>query len=162
MTANLRQQFDEVFLQLEKLGVLLVSDSFFPNVYQLIAGDSRRGSWWGDEQAHTIFALNEMLEDHPDVLVMKLISGKVTFVHRELWGQIYSIGVAREEWQLRKLSPGAKLLLRLSTPKESCKQTNSATRRLAQNPARRRRSLSCVYCSMPSRFILSQVHIPKS
>jgi hypothetical protein len=112
MTANLRQQFEKLFLQLEKLGVLLVSDSFFPNVYQLIAGDSRKGSWWGDEQAHTIFAVNEMLEDHPDVMVMKLISGKVTFVHRELWGQIYSIGVAREEWQLEKLSPSAKLLLK--------------------------------------------------
>lgn len=112
MTANLRQHFDKVFLQLEKLGLLLVSDSSFPNVYQLIAGDERKGSWWANEHAHTIFAVNELLEDHPDVLLMKLISGKVTFVHRELWGHVYSIGVAREEWQLKKLSSEAKSLLR--------------------------------------------------
>lgn len=112
MTANFRQHFDKVFLQLEKLGLLLVSDSSFPNVYQLIAGDERKGSWWANEHAHTIFAVNELLEDHPDVLLMKLISGKVTFVHRELWGHVYSIGVAREEWQLKMLSSEAKSLLR--------------------------------------------------
>jgi hypothetical protein len=112
MTANLRQQFDKVFLQLEKLGLLLVSDSSFPNVYQLIAGDERKGSWWANEHAHTIFAVNELLEDHSDVLLMKLISGKVTFVHRELWGHVLSIGVAREEWQLKKLSSEAKSLLK--------------------------------------------------
>lgn len=111
MTTNSRAQFDKCFLQLETLGLLLVSDSFFPNVYQLIAGDDRKGSWWGSDQAHTIFAVNEMLEDDPDVMVMKLISGKVTFVHRELWDKIYSIGIAREEWQLRKLSLAAKELL---------------------------------------------------
>lgn len=111
MTANSRPQFDKCFRQLEKLGLLLVSDSTFPNVYAIIAGEGRKGSWWSNDQAHTIFAVNEMLEDHPDVMLLKLIAGKVTFVHRELWGQIYSIGVAREEWQMKKLSPEAKSLL---------------------------------------------------
>jgi len=111
MTANSRPQFDKCFLQLEKLGLLLVSDSFFPNVYQLIAGEGRKGSWWGSDHAHTIFAVNEMLEDHPDVMVVKLVSRKVTFVHRKLWDKIYSIGVAHEEWQLRKLSSAARLML---------------------------------------------------
>ena len=113
MTANLRQHFDRVFLQLEQLGLLLVSDSSFPNVCQLIAGDKRKGSWWANEHAHTIFAVNELLDDHPDVLLLKLISGKVTFVHRALWEHIYSIGVAREEWQLKKLSPAARSILKM-------------------------------------------------
>ncbi len=100
-----------------------MSDSFFPSVYQLIAGDARKGSWWANEHAHTIFAVNEMLEDHSDVMVMKLISGKVTFVHRELWERIYSIGVAREEWQLNKLSSAAKSLLE-TLDKEEVIQTS--------------------------------------
>jgi len=53
-----------------------------------------------------------MLDDHPDVLIMKLISGKVTFVHRELWGRIYSIAVARENWQMKPLSSAARALLK--------------------------------------------------
>ncbi len=112
MTANVRRQFDKVFLQLHQLGFLLLSDSSFPSVSRLVADDGFKGSWWVHEQAHTIFAVNEMLEDHPDVLVMKLIAGKVTFVHRELWGRVYSIGVAREDWQLKNLTQSAKLLLK--------------------------------------------------
>ncbi|HEX2269615.1 MAG TPA: hypothetical protein VHH35_08775, partial [Pyrinomonadaceae bacterium] len=41
----------------------------------------------------------------------KLISGKVTFVYREMWNCVYSIGVAREDWQLNKLSANARQLL---------------------------------------------------
>ena len=112
MTASLRQHFDKVFIELQKFGMLLLSDSSLPNVRQLIAKGPGRGSWWSDESAQTIFTVSEMLEDHPDVLVMKLISEKVTFVHRELWGRIYSIGVAREDWQTKNLSPAAKQLLK--------------------------------------------------
>lgn len=133
MSANPRQQFNKVFPQLEKLGLLLLSDSFFPNVYQLISGDSRKGSWWGAEEAHTIFAVNEMLEDHRDVLVMKLVSGKVTFVHREIWAQIYSIGVAREDWQMKKLSSAAKLLLE-ALDKEGTLQTNKLNKSFGPKP----------------------------
>jgi len=53
-----------------------------------------------------------MLADHPDVLVIKLLSNKVTFVHRELWQTIYSIAVSRDEWQLKGLSKDAKQLLK--------------------------------------------------
>jgi hypothetical protein len=111
MTGNLRQKFDEVFLQLEKSGLLLLTDSSFLNVRSIVTKRNAKGSWWSDDKAQTIFQLCEMLEDHPDVLIMKLIHGKVTFVHRELWGRIYSIGVARDHWQVNKLSEDAKLLL---------------------------------------------------
>ena len=140
MTVNLQEQFDKVFVQLEKLGVLLISDSCFPNVYQLIAGDGRKGSWWGDKQAHTIFAVNERLEDHPDVMLMKLISGKVTFVHRELWDRVYAIGIAREEWQLRKLSTGAKLLLK-TVDAEGTLQANKLGNTFGPKPSETTREL---------------------
>ena len=112
MSADPARHFDNVFRQLEKWGLLLVSDPKFPSVAYTIAQKQRKGSWWSYPEAHTIFAVNNILEDHPDVLVMKLISGKVTFVHRELWGRIYSIGVARENWQMKPLSPDAKELLK--------------------------------------------------
>src|ERR1044071_1583285 len=76
-----------------------------------------------------------MLEDHKDVLIMKLVSGKVTFVHRKLWGHIYSIGVAREEWQLKKLSPAAKRLLAALDDQGSL-QTDQLGKELGPKPAR--------------------------
>ena len=111
MTASLKKQFDKVFAQLSDDGFLLLSDSVLPSVSTLVTGEKLSGSWWSHELAHTIFAVSEMLEDHADVLIMKLISQKVTFVHREIWNRIYSIGVAREDWQLNKLSANAKQLL---------------------------------------------------
>ena len=93
--------------------MLLLSKSSLPSVVDLIApGNNLKGSWWSYPEAQTIFNVSELLEDHPDVLVMKLIDSKVTFVHRELWSRIYSIGVAREKWQTKALSPAARLLLK--------------------------------------------------
>ncbi len=106
------KQFDQVFQQLEKSGLLLLVDSNLPNVATLVAGEKISGSWWSHKAAQRIFTVSEMLEDHADVLIMKLVSNKVTFVHRKLWGHIYSIGVAREDWQLKKLSLTAKQLLK--------------------------------------------------
>ena len=112
MTASLQKQFDKVFAQLADNGFLLLTDLALPNVSRLVAGETVRGSWWSHKHAQTIFAVSELLEDHKDVLIMKLISGKVTFVHRELWKTIYSIGVAREDWQLNGLSREAKAMLK--------------------------------------------------
>ena len=140
MTASIKKEFEKVFLQLQKFGLLLLSDSFLPSVSRLVAGDGLRGSWWAHESAHTIFAVNEMLEDHPDVLITKLISQKVTFVHRELWGHIYSIGVAREDWQLKGLTAGAKLLLK-TVDADGTLQTDKLDKKYGAKPAGAAREL---------------------
>ena len=135
MTADIRKQFDKVFLQLQELGLLLLSDANLPSVSGIVTGEKLRGSWWAHKQAQTIFAVSEVLEDHTDVLITKLISDKVTFVHRELWGRVYSIGVAREDWQLKNLSPAAKLLLQ-AVDAEGTLGTNKLGKKLGTKPAR--------------------------
>jgi hypothetical protein len=135
MTADIRKQFDKVFLQLQELGLLLLSDANLPSVSGIVTGEKLRGSWWAHKQGQTIFAISEMLEDHTDVLITKLISDKVTFVHRELWGRIYSIGVAREDWQLKNLSAAAKLLLQ-AVDAEGTLGTNKLGKKLGTKPAR--------------------------
>ncbi len=111
MTASPKKHFDKVFAQLKTDGWLLLSDAELPSVAGLITNEKLRGSWWSHKQSQTIFNVSEMLDDHADVSIVKLISGKVTFVHRDLWHRIYSIGVAREDWQLDKLSANARALL---------------------------------------------------
>jgi hypothetical protein len=135
MTADITKQFDKVFLQLQELGLLLLSDANLPSVSGIVTGEKLRGSWWAHKQGQTIFAISEMLEDHTDVLITKLISDKVTFVHRELWGRIYSIGVAREDWQLKNLSAAAKLLLQ-AVDAEGTLGTNKLGKKLGTKPAR--------------------------
>jgi len=128
MTAEVQRKFKEVFTELQKLGLLMSGD-----VTRMVSSRNIVGSWWSDENAHTIFAVSEMLADHPDVLVMKLLHGNVTYVHRELWGRVYSIGAARDGWQLKKLSPAGKSLLKL-LDKEGTIQTHRLSKSLGAKP----------------------------
>jgi hypothetical protein len=43
------------------------------------------GSWWGHAKGHEIFWLTRAVRDSSDVLVCRLVAGKVTYVHRRLW-----------------------------------------------------------------------------
>ena len=96
---------------LEANGFLLESDPKLPSVCSLITGSPLRGSWWSHPLAQIIFQVNEQLEDHDDILIAKLVSRKVTFVHRKLWSELVTIGSARERWQLISLSAATKSLL---------------------------------------------------
>jgi len=100
-----------VFAKLKEHGLLLQIDANLPNVCALVAGVSVRGSWWAHPRSHDIFRVNCALAAHPDVFVHKLISGKVTYLHRALWPAVIAIGRAREFWQIDSLSPDARSLL---------------------------------------------------
>lgn len=50
-----------------------------------IAGEQLRGSWWSHAQGRAIFAATRAVRDSPDVLVCRLVEGKVSFVHARLW-----------------------------------------------------------------------------
>ena len=70
---------------LREFQLLLDSDSDFPSATAMIAGEPVRGSWWTHPKAREMYRLSMQLRDHRDVLAVKLVSGKVTFVHRGLW-----------------------------------------------------------------------------
>lgn len=65
--------------------VLMSARGPVPSLAQAIAGGPIRGSWWAHPDAHSIFRLCGAVADSPDVLVCRLVDGKVTFVHRRLW-----------------------------------------------------------------------------
>jgi hypothetical protein len=99
---------------LEKLrdeGVLMLSDPALPSVVNLVAGPSVKGSWWGHPKGHEVYSQVGLLEAEPDVLVTRLVSGKVTYLHRNLWLDFLSVATAREPWQFRGLSRRSQHLL---------------------------------------------------
>jgi hypothetical protein len=111
VTGEKSPAFRRTFASLVRYGLLLESDLKLPSVTCLVAEQPIRGSWWAHPQAHAIFAVNCLLADHPDVLIAKLISGKVTFVHRPLWEAIFAVALAHEPWQVEDLSKSARALL---------------------------------------------------
>lgn len=92
-------------------GLLLVQDKLLPNVVTLVTGDRPKGSWWSHPQGRQVFAALAVLEDHPDVLFIKLLDGKVTLVHRRLWSSLLTVIAAEAPWQNTGLSPAARRLL---------------------------------------------------
>ncbi|MCC6624183.1 MAG: hypothetical protein IT385_23230 [Deltaproteobacteria bacterium] len=96
---------------IERLGLLLLHDQALPCLVHLVAGEPVRGSWWGHREGPAIYAIATALEAHPDVLVSKLVHGKVTFVHRRLAPAVAAVGSARAAWQLEGLTEPALRLL---------------------------------------------------
>lgn len=56
-----------------------------PSLLEAVLGQRPRGSWWSHPRGHEFFALTRAVRRSPDVLVCRLVMGKVTFVHRRLW-----------------------------------------------------------------------------
>ena len=104
-----------VLAALNAYGILLESDPRLPSMTTLVAGEPIRGSWWGHPQGEAIFQVTRELADHPDILVTKLVSGKVTYVHRRLWPAVLAVACARESWQTEGLSHAARSLLEAVT-----------------------------------------------
>src|SRR2546427_4291394 len=96
---------------LAREGLLLLSDARLPSIAGLVAGAPVRGSWWGHPAGQAIYQVSEALADHPDVAVNRLVTGKVTYVHRRLWPALLAIGRACDPWQTRRLSRTARSLL---------------------------------------------------
>lgn len=111
-------EWDVVFDELKTFGLLLESDSKLPSVCTLIAGRPITGSWWSHPLAQTIFQVNELLDDHPDLVITKLLAGKVTFVHRKLWPELFAVANSKESWQTQGLSPSAREVLKSVQKKE--------------------------------------------
>src|SRR5258707_265090 len=67
-------------------GVVLESGrGAVPSLAEAIAGAPIRGSWWAHAKANDIFLCSRAIRKSADVLVCRLVGGKVTYVHRRLW-----------------------------------------------------------------------------
>jgi hypothetical protein len=101
----------EVLSALGRLGLLVKQDRHLPNAVTLVTGETVSRSWWSHPQAQAIFAVISELAAHSDVLVVKLIHGKDTFVHRSLRPSLLTVATAAESWQWDRLPSPARQLL---------------------------------------------------
>ena len=70
----------------EKHGVVFVAaKGRLPRLVEAILGEPIRGSWWAHPRSHAIFAVLQQVAESADLLVCRLVDGKVTLVHRRLW-----------------------------------------------------------------------------
>jgi hypothetical protein len=91
--------------------LLLAVDRDFPNVFRTVTGRLPAGSWWADVDSHLVHAILGKLGRDEDVLRLRLINAKWTYVHRRLWTAVLGAVGGRATWQRDRLSPRARSLL---------------------------------------------------
>jgi hypothetical protein len=52
---------------------------------EAIVGKPIKGSWWAHPQSHRIFGILGAVAASENVLVCRLVNGRITLVHRRLW-----------------------------------------------------------------------------
>jgi len=125
----------EILRTLERDGLLLESDPGLPSIASIIAGEPIRGSWWGHKAGKVIYNTCETLIDRGDILRLKLLNGKVTYVHSSLWPELVKVATSKAPWQMDGLSPSARKLLK-SVEKSSRVRADEAPAGLAAQDAR--------------------------
>lgn len=76
-----------------KHGVVLASARGpLPNIAEAVAGEPIIGSWWAHPKGKAIFAALSEIDDSPDIRCFKLVDGKVTFAHRNVWPALVRLG----------------------------------------------------------------------
>jgi hypothetical protein len=94
----------KIFKLIEKNKLLLLQDKIFPNIVSEVIGKEIAGSWWGHQLANPIYNGLQWLEHNRNVLTLKLVDGKVTYLHESLFADIFSIVCEPRDWQLKRLS----------------------------------------------------------
>jgi hypothetical protein len=126
-----------------------------PSLAEAVAGEPIRGSWWSHPRGREIFRAASVVCESPDVLVCKLVGGKITYVHRRLWPALVKLASGFPRAQLAKVwdehtATGAHRSRRLAfpgwVPSEVAKQAQKLPLAEAQEllkpvlaPARKRR-----------------------
>jgi len=94
----------EALAFVEKHGVVLqAARSSVPSLAEAIAGERIRGSWWGHPKGKEIYRAAKVVCQSPDVLVCKLVEGKITYVHRRLWPSLVKLASRFPRAQLAKV-----------------------------------------------------------
>ena len=72
---------------IERRGVVAesVHRGAVPSLAAAIAGAPIRGNWWSHARSKEIFALTRAVRDAPQILVCRIVDGKISYVHERLW-----------------------------------------------------------------------------
>ncbi len=85
-------------------GVVLVSARGpAPRLTEAILGEPIRGSWWAHPRGHALFSLLSAVTESEDILVCRLLGGKVTLVHRRFWPALVRLAALFSPSQLARV-----------------------------------------------------------
>jgi hypothetical protein len=107
-----RKELRKIKKELNKRGWLLEADSKLPSIVTLVVGKPVKGSWWGHAKGNLIYNTCGLLDDENDVLCLKLINGKRTYVHRRYWNLISNLVQSNRTYLEKSLSSESRKILK--------------------------------------------------
>jgi hypothetical protein len=140
---------------IEKHGIVLqAARGPVPSFAEHVAGGPISGSWWAHAHGHEIFALAEAVTESGDVLVCKLVDGKITYVHRRLWPALVKLATRFDKTQLAKVdnehtANGAHRSISIPFPKWVPDSVREAAKALSAAEAER--ALAAVLAPKPTK-----------
>ena len=111
-----------------------------PSLAQEVAGEPVKGSWWGHPKGNEIFRLSRAIRSSPDVLVCRLVDGKITYIHRCLWPALVRLAGRFSKHRLAAVkethtSAGKHKLVVIPFPKWVPKKVLRAAQKLTEKQA---------------------------
>lgn len=74
-----------------------------PSLAEEIVGGPIRGSWWAHAKGNEIYEVADAISESKDVLVCKLVDGKISYVHRRLWPALVKLSTRFPKERLAKV-----------------------------------------------------------
>ena len=94
---------DALKLVREQGALSLTTNGRLPSLVESVTGERLKASWWSHPRGALIYELASALDDHPEALSVRLVRGKVTFLHARLWPSLLRV-VQDEGWRTERLN----------------------------------------------------------
>lgn len=127
----MKKELQKVKKELSRHGLLLLTDPMLPSLVATIAGGPVTGSWWGHPQGNLMFNLSNELAEDPDVLAVKFINKKITYLDQRHWDAFFTIAMSASEWQMKKLAPDASTLYKKILDKKELRADDGSLKKTA-------------------------------
>jgi hypothetical protein len=113
-----------------------------PNLAEAVAGEHIDGSWWAHKKGRAIFRATRAARDSDQILVCRLVCGKITYVHRRLWPAIVRLAESLEKKTISALreehsSSGAHRVRMIPFPRWVPREVRRAAKNISEEEAQR-------------------------
>jgi hypothetical protein len=112
-----------------------------PSLVEAVAGGPVRGSWWAHPAGRSIFALTRAVRESPQILVCRIVEGKISFAHARVWPALARLAKKFPPERLARLhevhsDSGAHRVDETSFPEWLAPETVAAAKRMSEADAR--------------------------
>jgi len=131
----------QVLRWVEECGIAVESARVgVPSLVQMVVRKPVKGSWWAHPKANEILRLSRLIRSSPDVLICRLMNGKITYVHRRLWPAVVRLASRFSEERVAAVKEvhtptGKHKLLITPYPKWVPREIVQAARKIAEKEA---------------------------